>query len=163
MKYRRLTKDELEHLEPNFIRFLAAQSITAEDWTTIKTANPTKAEELIKEFSDIIIEKTLHTLEYLDFREKNDYKTFHCQKDKIVLLGVMIEGDSDLNFQENIDPNEMMEKMKKSGAKLRLYSAEKPYKDGDRIRELFLMLENGCFISGDGAMYKILQELEKEE
>jgi len=70
MKYRRLSSEELEQLQDNFIRFLAAQSITGMDWTTMKTANPERAEELIEQFSDVVIEKTLHNVEYLEYKEK---------------------------------------------------------------------------------------------
>jgi hypothetical protein len=159
MKYRRLTSEELEQLQDNFIRFLAAQSITGMDWTTMKTANPERAEELIEQFSDVVIEKTLHNVEYLEYKEKQDMKMFHCQEDKIVMFGLFAEGATDLDFTSNDAPDVMMEKMKSSNANLKVYTAEKVYKDGKRLEEIFRMIENGSKISPDGAMYKTLKGL----
>ena len=105
MKYRRLTSEELEQLEDNFIRFLAAQSITGMDWSKMKTENPERAEELIGEFSDVVIEKTLHNVEYLEYKEKQDMKMFHCQAEKIVMYGLFAEGATDLDFTSDDAPD----------------------------------------------------------
>lgn len=159
MKYRRLSNEELEQLEENFVRFLAAQSITGMDWTTMKTANPERTEELIGQFSDVVIEKTLHNIEYLEYKEKQDMKMFHCLPDKIVMYGLIAEGVTDLDFTSQDQPAVMMDKMKKSGANLKVYTAEKVYKDGKRLEEIFRMLEGGSKISPDGAMFKLLKGL----
>ena len=45
MKYTRLTKEQLEELHPEFINFLATQSITAEEWKAIKAHKPQVAED----------------------------------------------------------------------------------------------------------------------
>ncbi len=45
MKYKRLTKEQLEELHEEFINFLATQSITAEEWATLKKEKPEVAEE----------------------------------------------------------------------------------------------------------------------
>lgn len=161
MKYRRLSNEELQQLEENFIRFLAAQTVTSQDWLKIKEHEPTRAEKLIEQFSDVVIEKTLHNVEYLEYKEKQDIKTFHCDKDKIVMLGLIAEGKTDLDFRENNNPKAMMQRMKDDGANLKIYTAEKGYKDGDRLNEIFKMLENGCLISRDGAMFKTLKSLVK--
>ena len=42
LKYRRLSKEELEALEDEFVKFLSAQSISAPDWQNIKSQNPRK-------------------------------------------------------------------------------------------------------------------------
>jgi len=51
MKYRRLRREELEELEPQFIRFLAAQSIPAQDWSKLKVTDEKRANVLIDQFS----------------------------------------------------------------------------------------------------------------
>ena len=154
MKYRRLSNDELAQLELQFIRFLSAQSITGEDWKKTKENDPQRAEELIGQFSDIVIEKTLHNVQYLEYKEPRDIKTFHCQDDKITMRGLFAEGGDGLDFTGEMSPAEMNEVMKNSGATLKVYTAEKGYKDGDRLAEIFKMLESGCKISPDGALYK---------
>lgn len=161
-KYRRLSKEELDQLEDNFIRFLAAQSITGTDWTRIKTVEPDRAEALLDQFSDVVIEKTLHNVEYLEYKEKQDIKTFHCQEEKIVMMGLIAEGQTDLDFRSDADATQLMQKMRADGANLKVYTAEKAYKDNDRKAEIFRMIESGCLISRDGAMFKNLKALIQE-
>ena len=92
MKYKRLTNDELAELETEFVRFLATYQINGQEWAKMKENEPQKVEELIEVFSDVVYEKTLTNIEYLEFKTPNDIKTFHCQKDKIVMMGLMVEG-----------------------------------------------------------------------
>lgn len=158
MKYRKLDREELESLEPEFIRFLAANTVTGEDWVKIKSESPEKAEHLIDIFSDIVFEKILDGVEYLEFKSPQDYKTFYCTADRIYLLGLRVEGSTDLDFTSELPPQEMVRQLQDAGASLKLYAAEKTYKP-DRRQELFRMMENGALISKDGAMYKLLEGL----
>jgi flagellar motor switch protein FliG len=155
MKYKRLTNDELEELETEFIRYLATYQITAQEWEKMKETEPQKVDELIETFSDLVYEKTLTNIEYLEYKTPNDIKTFHCQKDKIVMMGLMVEGDVTIDFTKQLASNEMSELIQKSNAQVNLYSAEKEYKGG-REEELFRMLDWGCLISKDGHLYKTL-------
>jgi hypothetical protein len=158
MKYRRLTTDELQELENEFILFLSSNQVTAPEWTTIKAEQPEKADELIDLFSDIVFENTLAKIEYLEYKEPKDIKTFHCQEDKIVMLGMIVEGESNIDFTKETSLDQMMGQMKLSGARLKLYQAEKAYSP-NREDELFKMLESGCLISKEGTMFKTLEQL----
>ena len=161
MKYRRLTINELEELEPDFIRFLASNSISGEDWVKMKAENPTKSNEFIDLFSDLIFERTLKTIEHLEFKTPNDIKLFHCMEDKIVMLGLFVEGHSNLDFTKPSDPKKMLDQLKNSSAQLKLYQAEKQFSK-QREMELFEMMENGCLIS-KGELFYTLQQLRGEE
>ena len=66
MKYTRLTKEQLEELNQEFINFLATQSITAEEWKDIKEQKPEVAEEELDIFSDLVWEGVLSKVEYLE-------------------------------------------------------------------------------------------------
>lgn len=158
MKYRKLHKDELEELEPEFIRFLSANTVTGDDWVKLKEEDLEKAEGLIEIFSDLVFDKIIEGIEYLEVKTPNDYKTFHCQENKIYLLGLKVEGQTTFDFTQNEDPNEMMARIQNSGAQLKLYSAEKSYQP-NREQELFRMLEAGARISKGGEMYKMFKEL----
>ena len=46
MKYRILSKEELEPLKDDFIKFLSANTITGEDWVKIKAEKPEEANTL---------------------------------------------------------------------------------------------------------------------
>lgn len=157
MKFRRLTTEELTEVEDEFVRFLVANTITGEDWQKIKAESPEKAEQLIELFSDIVFEKILKKVEYMEFKSKNDLKTFHCLPDKIKLKGLLVEGESKLDFRENQSPEQMLSLLQLSDAKLKLYEAEKSYAK-ERELELFEMMENGCLIS-KGELYMTLKGL----
>ncbi len=58
-KYRSLSQEELKPLEEDFIKFLAANTVAAEDWDKIKKDDPKKAEGLVEIFSDIVWDKAL--------------------------------------------------------------------------------------------------------
>ena len=158
MKYRRLSKEELQELESDFVRFLAANHVTADDWVKLKEERPERVEELIGIYSDLVYEKILAKLEYLEYKTPHDIKTFHCQSDKIVLMGIAVKPESGIDFTQNLTSQEMMDALKKSGQDLQIYTAEKGY-NGSREGELFQMLESGCLISKDGHLFKSLSAL----
>jgi len=162
MKFRRLQKEELEELESDFVRFLSTNGITAEDWEKLKEEEKERAEKLIDIFSDMVFDHTLKSLEYLEYKTPKDIKTFHCGEEKMVMVGLMVEGDADIDFTEDKSPEEMLGQMQHSDAKLKLYRGEKQY-SREREMELFEMMEKGALISRDGHLYKTLSSLYSQE
>jgi len=158
MKYRRLSLEELEELQDDFIRFLAANQVTASDWEDLKKAKPEKAEALIELFSDTVFEDVLSKVQYMEYKTPKDIKTFHCREDKIHLLGLMVEGESSVDFTRDQTAQDMRDLLQNSQASLKMYSAEKNYKSS-REEELFRMLEHGCLISKEGDLYKLLNSI----
>lgn len=160
MQYRRLQPDELAELEIEFIRFLAANTVTGEDWEKLKTNEPEKAQGLIDVFSDIVFDKIVQGAQYLEFKTPQDLKTFHCLPDKIVLNGLRVQGADSLDLTQDLSPEQMMQLLRVSGGKLRLYTAEKAYQPS-REQEIFRMLENGAQISKKGELFKALEGLKR--
>lgn len=158
MKYRRLTNDELAELENEFVRFLASNTITSDEWVRLKTDTPTKTEELIEVFSDVVFDKILGKVAYMEHRERQDLRLFHCLEDKMILLGLRVAPNVGIDFTQKQTAEEMLAKFRKApqGA-LKMYRAEKVYKP-NRSAELFKMLENGCLIS-EGILFKTLSNL----
>jgi cag pathogenicity island protein 24 len=159
MTYRRLTNDELTELETAFIRFLALNGIPAEEWVKIKTADFQKTEALIGSFSDVVFHDTLTKLEYLQFNSQKEIRIFHCQPEKIILRGLLLIGETNIDFREADEPQVMMARIQQSNAKLSMYVTEKNY-GKEREQELFEMMESGCLIS-DGLLFNLLSDLEK--
>lgn len=159
MKFRRLTNEELAELEKEFTRFLASNTVTADDWEKIKKETPERAEGLINIFSDIVFEKTISKLEYLEHKTPHDLKIFHCKKEEMELMGLKVEGESDLDFTKDLAPETMMQMLQASNAKLQLYTASKGYKEGDREKEIFEMMQQGCLIS-KGELFNTLKNLQ---
>lgn len=158
MKYRRLSKSELEELEAEFIQFLVANTVTGEDWIKIKAEHPERAENLIELFSDIVFDKTLDKIEYLEHKTDKELRCFHCQAEKIIMLGLVAQETKDFDFRENLPANQMISRIKADGGTIQFFSAEKKYK-GDRKMELYRMMENGCLIS-KGNLFQILHSVQ---
>ena len=78
MKYTRLTKEQLEELHPEFVNFLATQSIDKKEWDELKANKPTVAEQEIDVFSDMIWDKALTNVKFIDHFSKNYIFLFKC-------------------------------------------------------------------------------------
>lgn len=157
MKYRRLDNSELQDLEPQFIRFLASNTVTADDWTKLKSEDLEKAEKLIEMFSDIVFQQTLEKVEFLERRTPVELQIFSCEPEQIKLRGLRILGETSIDFTLNEGPEEMIKKLKQSDAELQIYRAQKKY-NKLREQELFEMLEQGCRIT-QGDLYQTLDQL----
>lgn len=90
MKYTRLTKQQLEELHPEFINFLATQSITNQEWIQLKNDKPQVAEEEIDVFSDLIWEGVLTKVIYLENISAQHMHLFHCTEKEMKLISVKV-------------------------------------------------------------------------
>lgn len=149
MKYTRLTKEQLEELHPEFINFLASQSIDKAEWDTIKVNKPEVAEQELDVFSDLIWEGVLSKADYLEHFSKNHIFLFQCfdtYVNSIVLKSLVPEVDfltkeglqwlSDNMFTETIEM--------KIGKKV--FTEE-------RNASIFALIQQGAILS-DGQLYQ---------
>ena len=97
MKYARLTKEQLEELHPEFITFLATQSIDKIEWDNIKKNRPHVAEQEIDLFSDVIWDKALTNVSYIDHFSKNYIFLFKCVEE-VVFSWVVKTNNPQINF-----------------------------------------------------------------
>jgi hypothetical protein len=158
MKYRRLTEVELDEVEKQFISFLASNQITADDWQKLKVEAPTKVERLIEIFSDIVFDKVLENVEFLEYKTPHDLKAFHFMEDRAVMNGLKVEGETEVDLTEQINPKVLNQQLALTGAKLKLYTAEKEYKDSRKM-EIFKLMEGGALISRQGTLFKSLEKM----
>src|SRR5690625_7148031 len=86
MRYRRLTLEELKELESEFTTFLVTQGIPAEEWEKMKEKEPEQCQGLIDIFSDIVFEKILGKVKYLEHREKQIGRA-SCRERVVVTRG----------------------------------------------------------------------------
>jgi len=97
MKYRRLTREQFEELHPEFINFLATQSITAEEWAALKNDKPEIAEQELDVFSDLIWEGVLSRVTYLENISALQMHLFNCTDKEMKLISVRVHNpDIDL-------------------------------------------------------------------
>jgi hypothetical protein len=124
--------------------------IEAKDWEKIKNENISQASEWIDMFSDAVFERIMKKVEYLEYREPKEIKTFQCLADKLVLVG-MTAGNIDADFTDSLYLQKAIQNPPES---LKVYTSEKKYSN-ERELELFSMIQAGCTIS-DGKIFKSL-------
>jgi len=90
LKYRRLTKQQLEELQPEFVNFLATQSITGEEWKNLKDKKPAVAEDEVDVFSDLIWEGVLTKVNFLENISAQHMHLFHCSEKEMKLISVKV-------------------------------------------------------------------------
>lgn len=90
MKYSRLTKQQLEELQQEFINFLATQSITGVEWEAIKKNTPEVAEEEIDVFSDLVWEGVLNKVTYVENISVQQMHLFYLTDKEMKLISVKV-------------------------------------------------------------------------
>lgn len=157
MKYRRLRLDELEQLQDNFVKFLATNGVDAPTWEDLKLSNETKAYELIDEYSDFVFDQTLEKIEHLILKQPKEIQELKFEEDRILMRGIKINGESDIDLSSAATAKEMFEKMNVSRSQLQLISGEKKL-DTTKEQAAFEFMEKGYLISG-GDLYELFGEL----
>ncbi|MEL4307545.1 DUF6495 family protein [Joostella sp. CR20] len=90
MKYRRLTKEQLEEMHQEFINFLATQSITVDEWNDIKKNKPEVAEDELDVFSDLVWEGVLSKVSYLENISATEMHLFQLGEKEMRLIAVRV-------------------------------------------------------------------------
>ena len=149
-KYRLLTKEELQSLEKDFVEYLVLNGITSHEWVKLKIDQPTEALRITELFSDVVFEKILRSLRYLDHFSSQSVKCFKCDPERITLIGMDIK-DPEYDFSY---PEEFARAQERPPQNVEIYSTSKDY-HLTRETELFNMIQAGCIIS-KGNNYHIL-------
>ena len=154
MKYARLTKEQFEELHEEFINFLATQSITAEEWKTIKVNTPEVAEQELDVFSDLVWHGVLEKVNYLEHISKDQIHLFHCKEKEISLIAVVVkQKDVDLTTSEGyhwLRQNLM-------ASEVEFFDATKNYQD-ERSQDIFRLIKKGAVIT-KGELFEFFNDL----
>ena len=154
MKYIRLTKEQLTELYPEFIKFLASQSIDKIKWDNIKKNNPELAEQELDIFSDLIWERALGRVKYIDHFSKNHVFLFHCLKDHFTSIVISVDDKSvNLLNQQGID---WLFKHLKSDV-VQIKTGTKKIECNNRNSEIFSLIRKGGSISKGELFNKMRQ------
>jgi len=154
MKYIRLTKEQLEELHPEFIRFLASQSIDKAEWDTLKAEKPEVAEQEIDVFSDLIWEDVITKAGWLEHYSAKHiflFKLTETGMESIVIHAHNTHADFETEgglqwLNENIFSDEV-----------HITRGTKPF-GPDRNAEVFALIEQGAILS-DGFLYNQLIDM----
>ena len=153
MKYSRLTKEQFQELHKEFINFLATQSITADEWSNLKTNKPELAETELDVFSDLIWEGALSKAKYLEHISSQSMYLFNLNTENMHVIAVTLENDIDLTTKQGFNwlrENLMDEHVKFSQAK-------KEYSE-DKNLDKFKLIQQGSVIT-KGELFKYFDNL----
>jgi cag pathogenicity island protein 24 len=143
MKYRDLAIEELEEVKDEFVKFLASNSITSEDWLKLKKAEPEKAHTLISIFSDLFWEKVLDRISFAELRTPKDIRIFKFGAEALEMIHMTIKHpDFDFTNGDNIQALST-EKVDINELEPELFTGSKKY-ESNKKRALFEILENGA-------------------
>lgn len=154
MKYQRLSKEQLEELHPEFINFLATQSITGEEWNYIKINTPNIAEEEIDVFSDLVWEGALSKAKYLEYISKDQIHLFNLLDSKMKLIAIKVnKQDVDITTSEGYDwlRNNLL------NDEVVFYNSSKEYSE-DKNLDKFKLIQQGANIT-KGDLYHYFDKL----
>lgn len=94
MSYRRLSTEELEALEQEFVHFLILNGVEAKDWLGLKEAQDNLVWQYIDQFSLMVWEKILKDIQYLDLIQEDSLSFFYFGLEEWHLLVAQVKGQS---------------------------------------------------------------------
>jgi cag pathogenicity island protein 24 len=154
MKYRRLTKEQLDEMHQEFINFLATQSITAKEWDDLKTNQPEVAEEEIDVFSDLVWEGVLQKAEYLEHISPRTMNLFSLGEKEMELISVML-GDELIDITTK-DGYQWLQKNLMDD-EVKIFTAKKAYSENPN-KDKFKLIETGAVIT-KGQLFDYFDDL----
>ena len=156
MKYRQLTKEQLESLHKEFAQFLASQEIDVNEWTKIKEENPALVQEELNLFSDMVWEDVLNRVEYIDHFSAQTINLFQCNKDSI--SRIVIQTTKEIDFLSKEGYEWLLQNSNDDS--IELFTGKKAY-EKERNQEIFSLIEQGGNIS-KGELFNYFQRLINE-
>lgn len=142
MKYRILTKEEMQIFDEDFKHFMITNGVTNEEWIEMNVSDIPKATALVELFSDTVLQKVYEKLQFIEFRSIDACMIFHCKKENMELISLNKKfGNSDLSSPESIH-----EALSKNPEELSIFKTEKAYSETREI-EMHQLFEKGCFVS----------------
>lgn len=154
MKYTRLTTEQFEELQQEFINFLATQSITADEWREIKENKPETAEQELDVFSDLVWEGVLSKVAYLEHISPQQMHLFHLKNDIMQLIAIKLKNENaDLTTSEGYDwfRNNLL------SDDVEFLTANKTYSD-DKAMDKFTLIQQGAVIT-KGELFKYFEKM----
>ena len=148
MSFRRLTDDELEELKEEFIQYLVANGVDSDLWERFKSEEPEKADLFVQQFSNLVLQKSLEKVEYLEHRTTTDLKLFFCGKESVDLIALK---------SSVVDLTKMSDFTAEDFQNVEVFKASKPYSKNREV-ELFEMTEKGCDITSH-TLYNLLKQM----
>ena len=154
MKYKRLSKEQLEELHQEFINFLATQSITGDEWEEIKKDKPEVAEEEIDVFCDLVWEGVLNKVDHLEHFSKDQIHLFFLTEEKMNLIAIKVN-NKEIDLLTDTGYKWLQENLMDD--RVSFFNAKKDY-SADKNVDKFKLIEQGAQIT-KGELYSYFAKL----
>lgn len=144
MKYRMLSKEELELFEEDLKAFLIVNGVDGDQWEGMNKNEPDKAIALVEMFSDNVLQIVYEKIKFIEHRTPKSCMVFHFAEDKIELISLNAKNDEvDLSTPESIH-----NALANMAGSITIFKTKKAYSK-NREEELHEMLEQGCVNSSE--------------
>ncbi|MFT4801607.1 MAG: cag pathogenicity island protein 24 [Flavobacteriaceae bacterium] len=154
IKYSRLTKEQFEEMQEEFINFLAAQSITGKEWDEIKRVKPEVAEEELDIFSDLIWEGVLNNASYLENISAQQLFLFKVEESFMKLIVIKTT-----NKKIDFTTVEGYQWLQKNFAfeEVAFFTANKDF-TGKKNGDIFSLIQQGAIIT-KGSLFSFFNDI----
>jgi hypothetical protein len=157
LKYARLTKEQFEEMQQEFINFLATQSITAKEWERIKKEQPQVAEQELDVFSDLIWQGVLQKVFYLENISRQELFLFKCEDKLMRVIVIQVENDL-VDLTTKTGYQWLQNNLMHDGVKF--LNGTKPYTE-DPLQDKFQLIQQGAVIT-KGELFQYFEKLLKK-
>lgn len=154
MKYRYLTFSELSVMQDDFTKYLHQMGFSRFDWRVLQDQHSEQAVNILGQYSDKTFQKVMESVQYLEYRSRNELHTYSCSPKQLVLIGIKAPKNSCIDFT-NKNSLQGLKKDKLLGYKC--FKQIIPYKV-ERPRVVFNLIEKGHYVS-DETNFKYLERL----
>ncbi len=142
MRFRKLSKIELEALSNELVQFLVVQGIDDELWRDINKDSPQKAEALVALFSDTVLQKVYSKISYLYFVSDQIFSIFKIEGEDMEAI-VIKNKSKTVSFE---DLNSVIKRISKNKNDYDVLHAKRTL--GDKILdEIHTLTEKGCLVA----------------
>lgn len=156
MKYRRLTIDELQSFEKEFIIFLSANGIDGQDWERKKNKNDVLVDQMMDDFSDFILEQIITKVDYFEFRSPQLAVFYEVKETKVQAF--IIQSVSAKNADLSID-DQLFNLLQSTPESLKINMANRPLDSKEKRNQfVFGELNKGCLIT-KGETFNMLKTI----
>jgi hypothetical protein len=100
MKYRMLSDEELQALEPELKEFLIVNGFDGEVWEQLNREQPEKAVALVGLFSDIVLEKVYKKVDVVEKRDAENRTLIRIGATALEMFHVSVKKNSTLDLAE---------------------------------------------------------------
>ena len=143
MKYRLLTKKELEPLNEEFLKYLLVANVTPQNWEVLKKEDTEAAEKHLEVFSDMVLDRILSTISFVDIVLTDRVEVYQFLKEKAYIFAIENKTKGSFDFTSQILKDLDLKQVN-------IIKGEKQFNQ-DRELEIFKILqkENASISNGD--------------